>query len=156
MSSEGRLERIDREHLFMGIASLYAQRSSCRRASVGVIAVMAGRAVASGYVGAPSGMPHCTDESLDCIIGPDGGCIRSVHAEANMIAWAARVGVRLEGADVWCTHQPCLACAKLLVNAGIHSFVWKLRYRDAAGAQLLWDQGVQVVDYNEMLMPWPP
>lgn len=130
-----RRQRLSRPELFMSVADLYAGRSSCLRANVGVVAVKEGRIIAAGYVGAPSGMPHCLD--VGCEIGPDGGCIRSVHAEANMVAWAARTGTALEGTEVYCTHQPCLSCAKLLLNAGISKFRYNLFYRDPRGYNLL-------------------
>lgn len=134
--------RLSRPELFMSVAALYGQRSSCSRAQVGVTATREGRIVASGYVGAPHGQPHCLD--VGCELGPDGGCIRSVHAEANMIAWAARTGTPLEGTDVWCTHSPCLACAKLLINAGIQSFRYDAVYREAAGLHLLLSNEIDV------------
>jgi len=128
----------------MGIAALYGQRSSCPRAQVGVTATREGRVVASGYVGAPHGQPHC--DEAGCII-VDNGCIRSVHAEANMIAWAARTGTSLVDTVVWCTHAPCLSCAKLLINAGIDTFVWQYAYRDPKGLDLLINQNLKVYHY---------
>lgn len=124
----------------MRVAHLYGERSSCSRAQVGVTATREGRIIASGYVGAPHGQPHCIDAG--CLIDETGGCYRSVHAEANMIAWAARTGTPLLGTDVWCTHSPCLPCAKLLINAGIQSFTYTEQYRDARGITLLEAQGI--------------
>lgn len=135
-------KRASRPELFMNIAELYAGRSSCLRANVGAVAVREGRIVATGYVGAPSGMPHCLD--VGCDIGPDRGCIRSVHAEANLVAWSARTGTALQGTEIYCTHLPCYACAKLLCNAGISKFVWQLPYRDKQGLRLLQDLGIVV------------
>ena len=134
-------QRLSRPDLFMRVAHLYGQRSSCSRAQVGVTATREGRIVASGYVGAPHGQPHCID--VGCLIDPDGGCYRSVHAEANMIAWAARTGVPLLDTDIWCTHSPCLPCAKLLINAGIRSFTFTERYRDVRGLHLLQDNDIE-------------
>jgi len=133
--------RLTRTQLFYEIARLYGNRSSCPRAQVGVIAVREGRITAAGYVGAPSGLPHCLD--VGCEI-ENGGCIRSVHAEANMIAWAAREGIPLRGTEVYCTHLPCLACAKLLANAGIKSLHYDIDYRDPRGGQLLQQLGVNM------------
>lgn len=137
--------RLSRPDLYLCVAQLYGLRSSCKRAKVGVVAVREGRIVAAGYVGAPSGMPHCLD--VDCEI-QDGGCIRSVHAEANMIAWAARTGIALEGTEIWCTHQPCLNCAKLLINVGIKKFRYDLLYRDDRGHHLLQDSGIDSQRYE--------
>lgn len=127
----------------MNVAELYAGRSSCLRANVGAVAVREGRIVATGYVGAPSGMPHCLD--VGCEIGPDGGCIRSVHAEANLVAWSARTGTALQDTEIYCTHAPCLACAKLLANSGVERFTYELPYRDAEGLYLLQKRGVTII-----------
>lgn len=140
-------QRLSRPDLFMGAAVLYARRSSCLRAQVGAVAVREGRIVSAGYVGAPAGMPDCI--SNGCDLGPDGGCIRSVHAEANLIAWAARTGTPLQGTEIYCTHAPCLSCAKLLINVGITKFHFIQDYRDHRGAQLLWLLGIESVRHNE-------
>jgi dCMP deaminase len=130
----------------MRVAELFGLRSSCSRARVGVIAVREGRIIAAGYVGAPTGLPHCLD--VGCKIGSDGGCIRTVHAEANMVAWAAREGISLKGSTVYCTHLPCLSCAKLLGNANIRGFVWKEEYRVSDGWMLLKELGVTIMHYG--------
>jgi dCMP deaminase len=135
-------QRASRPELFMGVAELYARRSSCLRANVGAVAIREGRIVATGYVGAPSGMPHCLD--IGCEIGPDGGCTRSVHAEANLVAWSARTGTPLQDTTIYCTHAPCYACAKLLGNSGIVGFVYVFDYRDLKGIRLLGDLDVEV------------
>lgn len=143
--------RLSRPRLFLTVASLYGARSSCSRAQVGVIALREWRIVASGYVGAPRGEPHCLDE--ECIM-EGGGCIRSVHAEANMIAWSAREGISLKDTMVVCTHQPCLSCAKLLLNAGISSFIWRSPYRDERGLELLKRNGIKTMDSEQFEVAW--
>jgi dCMP deaminase len=141
VSSEG---RISRDELFIGVARLFGRRSTCPRANVGCIAVLDGRIVASGYVGAPSGQPHC--DFAGCEIS-DGGCIRTVHAEANVVAFAARVGTPIKGTTVYCTHAPCRKCAQLLVNAAVKDFVFSETYRDPSGLNLLITLGVGVRQY---------
>jgi dCMP deaminase len=111
----------------MHIAELFGERSSCPRADVGAVAVRDGRIVASGYVGAPSGQPHCDEVGCDIEMGH---CVRTIHAEANLVAWAARVGTSLEGTTVYCTHSPCRRCAQLLLNAGIDEYRFKYEYDD--------------------------
>lgn len=133
--------RLGRNELFFEVARLYGRRSSCPRANVGVIAIRDGRITAAGYVGAPRGMPHCMD--VGCLIENEG-CIRSVHAEANMVAWAAREGIPLKDTTIFCTHLPCLACAKLLANAGIDSLYYEEIYRDPRGGVLLGELGVNI------------
>lgn len=109
-------ERLSRPMLFMGIADMFGRRSSCPRANVGCVATLEGRIVASGYVGAPHGQPHCLE--VGCKMENDH-CVRTVHAEANLVAWSARVGTPLDGTTVWCTHSPCRNCALLLSNVGV-------------------------------------
>jgi dCMP deaminase len=127
--------RISRDQMLMEMAITASKRSTCNRKHVGAIIAIDGRPVSVGYAGAPSGLPHCLDHG--CIPGPDGGCIRTQHAEANAIAFAARKGISTEKATLYTTVSPCLACAKLIINAGI-SEVWFLElYRKQEGLQLL-------------------
>jgi dCMP deaminase len=130
----------------MSIARLFGMRSTCPRAQVGVVAVTDGRIVGSGYVGAPTGLPHCTEAG--CIM-ENGGCVRSVHAEANLIAWAAREGISLYESTIYCTHGPCFSCAKLLANAGIENFTFSEDYRDERGVNLLRELEVVVTKYDD-------
>jgi dCMP deaminase len=130
-------DRISRVRLFLSIAHLFGQRSTCPRAQVGAIAVWRGRIIASGYVGAVSGQPHCAESGCDM---QDGHCVRTVHAEANVVAWAARAGVSLNGATLYCTHGPCLNCAKLLINAGIVTVVYREKPKPS------WGEGLKLLE----------
>lgn len=129
------------------ILEAYEDKSSCTRASVASVIVRDGRVISTGYVGSPSGMPHCKD--VGCLIGPDGGCIRTVHAEANAIAFAARHGISTDRCDMVVSISPCLSCAKLIINAGIKSVSFYKRYRNTDGIQLLEEAGVEVYDLSE-------
>jgi dCMP deaminase len=139
-----RPRRLSRPELFVQVAALYGRRSSCPRADVGVIAVRDGRIIATGYCGAPSGMKHC--DEVGCMV-VDGGCVRSVHAEANMIAWSAREGIALKGSTVYCTHEPCYNCAKLLANTGIEEVHYTTPYRDHTGTDLLMGLNILVLQW---------
>lgn len=112
---------------------MYGQRSSCLRANVGTVAIREGRIIAAGYCGAPHGLPHCTSVGCEVV---DGHCIRSVHAEANLVAWAARTGTSLESTTMYCTHEPCRNCAKLIANAGIEMVWYGEAYEDNATPML--------------------
>lgn len=146
--------RITREELYFGVARLFGERSSCPRAKVGAVAVRDRRIVATGYNGAPAGQPHCYDvgcEIVEEIIRPDElnmdiikHCIRAVHAESNLVAFAARVGVSLKGAELYLTHTPCLNCSKLLINSGVSGVRVAESYGDRKGVELLLDSGVLV------------
>lgn len=143
-------KRLSRPDLFMQVAELFGRRSSCPRANVGAIAVLEGRIVASGYVGAPHGQAHCAD--VGCLM-ENGHCVRSVHAEANLVAWAARLGLPLFGTTVWCTHAACRACAKLLANAGIKHFIYNHPYH-ADALVLLEQMGVRTYEFSKYPEEW--
>lgn len=125
------VDRIDREDLFMGIAKITALRSTCERAQVGAVLVLGNRIVSQGYAGSPPGLEHCTE--VGCAIDPHTGvgCIRTIHAEANAIAYAARQGVSTVGSHMYCTHSPCLSCGKLMLSAGVTRLYYERPYRDA-------------------------
>jgi dCMP deaminase len=127
----------------MRLAVVVSTRGTCERASVGAVISREGRIISTGYVGAPAGLPHCI--SVGCQIGTHGGCDRTVHAEANAIAFAARFGTSTDGSELHCTHAPCLPCAKLIVNSGIRRVHYETAYRDASGLSLLREAKVVVV-----------
>lgn len=141
------MKRPTRDELFIEVAGLFAKRSTCKRANVGAVIVRGNRIVATGYNGAPSTMLHCIES--DCELGSDGGCQRAVHAEANAIAFAARDGIRLNGATMYTTHSPCYKCAQLIINAGIAHVVYSKAYRDSSGLQLLDEAGIEFNEYED-------
>lgn len=134
----------------MRMAVVVSTRGTCERASVGAVISREGRVISTGYVGSPAGLEHCT--TVGCSIGPNGGCDRTVHAEANAIAFAARFGTGTNGSELHCTHAPCLSCAKLIVNAGITRFVYETVYRDPSGLDLLANARIRV---NHLPEPVP-
>lgn len=115
----------DLDTYFMNIAFATAERSTCTRAQVGALLVQDGRIIATGYNGSPSGAEHCTD--IGCRL-ENGHCVATVHAEENAILSAARHGIKVESASVYCTHKPCLNCTKSLINAGVREFVYSKPY----------------------------
>lgn len=126
--------------MLMDVAAIVATRSTCSRAHVGVVIAREGRILTTGYNGAPAGMDHCTHTPDD-----RGGCQVSVHAEVNAIAYAARYGISLEGAELYSTFMPCLPCAQVIINAGIREIFVKHLYRDKAGMQLLEAAGFDIM-----------
>ncbi len=145
------------DEYFMGITLEVARRSTCNRAQVGAIIVRDKRILTTGYNGSPTGLPHCTEAS--CLI-VNGHCVRTLHAEQNAIIQAALHGVSTDGATIYVTHQPCLICAKMIINAGISRMVYGGDYPDdlarpqcqtALGlAQFLEEAGV-VLDHHHRL-----
>lgn len=158
--------RMDRHTMLMNMAGLASCRSTCSRNAVGVVIALDGRVLVSGYNGAPAGMPHC-DHTCPCQAGfpstqdpwpfshteqcPMKPCKRAVHGEANTIAFAARHGVRLNGADLYTTLGPCVPCAQLIINAGIKRVYYDRPYRDASGLELLMAGNVAVIWTGEEL-----
>lgn len=132
--------------MLIDIAFTVAKRGTCERAKVGAVIARGGRVISTGYVGAPAGAEHCT--SIGCRLGNHNGCVRTVHAEANAIAYAAREGTATESAELFCTHSPCEPCAKLIISAGIRRVVYAARYRDEAGIDLLRSVGIEVVEWS--------
>lgn len=141
------MERLSRDGVCMQIAGVVAQRGTCSRAQVGAVIARHGRVLVTGYNGPPAGLPHCTApngcSNLDRVA--EGGCVRAVHAEANAIAYAARHGISTEGADLYCTHLPCLKCAELIVNSGIKTVYYHTDYRVKEGEILLRSAGVDII-----------
>jgi len=143
--SELEEDRISREIIFSAMARLISYRGTCNRGGrAGAIIAKDGRVVSIGYVGSPPGQDHCL--TAGCIRSEEtGGCVRTQHAEANSIAWAAREGISLKNATMYCTLSPCLSCAKLIVMAGIREVYYLDRYRIADGIDYLQDSGVRVL-----------
>lgn len=118
---------MDRNEYFMQIAELTAKRGTCDRARVGAIAVKNKRIIMSGYNGSPPGLPHCDDVGHQLI---NGHCVRTVHAEQNLITQAAKEGVSLHDAIVYVTHEPCFECMKLFISAGVDMVLYKNSKKD--------------------------
>ena len=134
--------RISREDMFTDIIKVMAQRSTCRTKSVGALLARNNRIISTGYNGAPRGMSHCDD--VGCQKDRTGACIRTTHAEANVIAFAARYGISTEGTVLYTTVSPCFTCAKLIINAGIMAVFYIEDYRVPAGLRILEEAGVKI------------
>jgi dCMP deaminase len=133
----------------MDIAELVSKRSTCLRRSVGAVLVKDRRLLATGYNGAPSGLNHCLDmgclrEQMGVPSGERHELCRGLHAEQNAIIQAALHGVSVNSATLYCTNQPCVICAKMIINAGIIAVVIKAAYSDKLADDLLKEAGVKV------------
>jgi dCMP deaminase len=132
---------------FMRIACLVAERSTCLRRSVGAVAVRDRRILASGYNGAPSNLAHCLEtgclrEKLGVPSGQRHEICRGLHAEQNIIIQAAMHGVSIQGADIYCTTQPCLICTKMLINCGVAGIFFRESYPDELAEAMLIEAGI--------------
>ena len=136
--------RISRDEALMGTAELWAKRTTCIKPNGAVIS-KEGKIIAVGYNGSPPGHPHCID--IGCLEDKDGGCIRTVHAESNAIAMAAKFGISTYGSSIFCTSSPCFTCAKLIIVAGITTIVFRDKYRDPSGIELLKASHLEVIHF---------
>ena len=109
------------DEYFLKISELVGSRSTCDRAHVGAVITKNKIILSTGYNGAPRGLPHCDDVGHEIVAGH---CIRTIHAEANAIAQAARNGASIEGAMIYLTVSPCYDCFKIMVNAGIKEVIY--------------------------------
>lgn len=134
--------RIPRDEMYLHIAEIVALRGTCNRLSVGAIIVKDKGIVSEGYVGAPSGLPHCKE--VGCKVGSDGSCKRTIHAEANAVIKAAKLGYSVNGGTMYITHSPCMTCAGIIINAGIKRVVYRNLYRDKKPLEILSSAGVLV------------
>lgn len=136
------MSRTDWDEYFMNIATQAATRASCDRKHVGCVLVVDRQLVATGYNGSIVGLPHCDEVGHQM---EDNHCVRTVHAEMNAVAQAAKRGVAIDGATAYVTASPCWPCFKVLVNAGVKRIVFGEFYRDekifAAAKELGMDVG---------------
>jgi dCMP deaminase len=135
------------------MAMMAATRSTCMRRQVGAVIVSGNRILATGYNGSPSGTRHCEDigclrQRLGIPSGKRHEICRASHAEMNAIAQAAASGTAIAGCTLYCTHEPCSICSKLLINAGCKRVVFMKPYPDELSAELRKEAGMisQAVD----------
>lgn len=133
----------------MQIARQVATRSTCLRRHVGALIVRDKRILCTGYNGAPRGLEHCDvtgclRERMGIPSGQRQEICRGLHAEQNAIIQAALHGVSVEGGTIYVTHQPCITCAKMMINAGIVQIVCADHYPDELAREMLQDAGVRL------------
>ncbi|MEG0918788.1 MAG: cytidine/deoxycytidylate deaminase family protein [Anaerovoracaceae bacterium] len=143
------------DEYFMKMAELTATRSTCLRRNVGAIIVSDKHIIATGYNGAPKGVPHCEEiggcirEKMNIPSGERHELCRALHAEQNAIIQAANLGQSVEGGTIYVTHQPCIICAKMIINAGIKRIVVRNGYPDELSVEMLAEAGLKVVVLEE-------
>ena len=153
--SEPLIKRPSWDEYFMQMAELTAQRSTCLRRHVGAVIVQDKHVVATGYNGAPKGVAHCEElggclrEKMGIPSGERHELCRALHAEQNAIIQAATLAQSIEGASIYITHQPCIICAKMIINAGIKRIVVKEGYPDDMSVKMLDEAGLKIVMFGE-------
>lgn len=118
------------DEVLLRVAEVLAVRSTCSRLAVGAVLAQNGRIVSTGYNGAPPGLPHCEHYM-------DEPCERAVHAEANAILSAARLGITADDTTLYVTYSPCTRCAQFLIMSGVRAVHYRHPYRDSGGLALL-------------------
>ncbi len=142
-------ERPSWDEYFMKLADEVATRTTCLRRAVGAIIVKKKRILATGYNGVPTGLRHCNvtgclREKLGVPSGQRHEICRGLHAEQNAILQAARYGIDIEGSSIYITTQPCVVCAKMLINAGIGEIIYRNPYPDDLAMELLEESGIKI------------
>jgi dCMP deaminase len=143
---------------FLELVDQVAARATCDRGKSGCVVVRDKRIICTGYVGSPSGMPHCDDVGHDFkqVIDDDGTarqhCVRTVHAEQNAIVQAARYGLPLEGTTIYCSMEPCRVCAMLIASSGVSRVVARRRYHAGGDTgEILGSAGVELAIVEDVV-----
>lgn len=149
MSEKEERIRPDWDEYFMEMAEIAMKRSTCIRRQVGAIIVRDKRIMATGYNGVPTGLQHCIErgclrEQLKVPSGKHHELCRGLHAEQNAIIQAAYLGQSIAGGTLYCTNQPCVICAKMIINAGLKRIVIQDSYSDDLAQEMLKEAGLTV------------
>ena len=144
-----KIKRPSWDEYFIDIARLVSMRSTCLRRRVGAIIVKNRRVLATGYNGTPSKISHCEDvgclrEKLNIPSGKRHELCRGLHAEQNVLLQAALYGISLGDSVLYCTNQPCVICAKMLINAGIKEIIVSDGYPDDMAKDFFKEAGIKV------------
>lgn len=141
------------DEYFMEVANAIAKRATCDRGRSGCVIARNRQILVTGYVGSPTGLPHCDEAGhlFKKVMHEDGRvtqhCVRTVHAEQNAICQAAKLGIALEGSTLYCRMTPCRTCAMLIINCGIVRVVCERKYHAGSESEALFlEAGVQL-DY---------
>jgi dCMP deaminase len=142
MVKKTKYKRPSWDEYFLEVAKLVAKRSTCLRRSVGAVLVKEKRILATGYNGAPSGLEHCLDigclrEKLKIPSGERHELCRALHAEQNALIQASLHGISVKDSVLYATNQPCVICAKMIINAGIKEIVIAEGYPDKMALDFL-------------------
>ncbi|MCK9219752.1 MAG: cytidine/deoxycytidylate deaminase family protein [Bacteroidales bacterium] len=141
------------DEYFMEVAQTISKRATCDRGRSGCVIARNKQILVTGYVGSPRGLPHCDDVGhlMKKVLHEDGRitqhCMRTVHAEQNAICQAAKLGIPLEGATLYCRMTPCRTCAMLIINCGIKRVVCERKYHDGIESEEMFRQAGVTLEY---------
>ena len=141
------------DEYFMEIANTVSKRATCDRGRSGCVIARNKQLLVTGYVGSPMGLPHCDDvgHQIKKMVHEGGNethhCVRTVHAEQNAICQAAKLGIVIDGATIYCRMTPCRVCAMLIINCGIKRVVCEMKYHDGNESEKMFKQADVLIDY---------
>lgn len=149
------------DEYFMEIANTVAKRATCDRGRSGCVIAKGKQILVTGYVGSPTGLPHCDEvgHQMKKMVHEDGKitnhCVRTVHAEQNAICQAAKLGIAIEGATLYCRMTPCRVCAMLIINCGIKRVVCERKYHAGGESEILFKAaGVELTYFSEEIQQY--
>lgn len=152
---EKKYQRPSWDEYFIEITKIVGTRATCDRGRSGCVITKDKRIIATGYVGAPVNLPHCDDigHEMHTVIHKDNKqtrhCIRTTHAEQNAICQAARFGIALDRATLYCNMTPCYVCAKMIINSGIKRIVCRKDYHASKRSKEIFKQAnIELVILN--------
>jgi dCMP deaminase len=159
--NKGDNTRLSWDDYFMEVANAISKRATCDRGRSGCVIAKDKQLLVSGYVGSPSGFPHCDEvgHQMKLVTHEDGTetshCMRTVHAEQNAICQAAKLGIPIAGATLYTRMTPCRTCAMLIINCGIKRVVCERRYHDGGESEKMFDQaGIELCYKYDELQPY--
>jgi dCMP deaminase len=141
------------DEYFMDIAQTVSKRATCDRGRSGCVIAKGKQLLVTGYVGSPIGMAHCDEigHQMKQMVHEDGKvtnhCVRTVHAEQNAICQAAKLGISIEGATLYCRMTPCRVCAMLIINCGIRKVVCEKKYHSGGESEEMFALAGVTIEY---------
>lgn len=160
--TESKFIRPSWDEYFIELADTVSKRATCDRGRSGCVITKDRQILVTGYVGSPIGMEHCDDVGhlFKKMIHEDGHvtqhCVRTVHAEQNAITQAARRGIALNGATLYCRMTPCRTCAMLIINCGIERVVCEKKYHSAQESEAMFREvGIELKYMSENVQQYP-
>lgn len=147
------MSRISWDEYFMSMAELASKRSTCLRRKVGAVIIKDNQILATGYNGAPKGLPNCCDlgecirQKMNIPSGERHELCRAVHAENNAITQCAVNGVSCKGGTIYVTSSPCIMCLKQIINAGIKKIITLEIYPDKMSKEMLEMCNIEFIQY---------
>ena len=141
------------DEYFMEVMEAISKRATCDRGKSGCVIVRDKQILVTGYVGSPKGLPHCDEagHQFKKMLNEDGSisehCVRTVHAEQNAICQAAKLGISVDGATVYCRMTPCRVCAMIFINSGIKRIVCERKYQSGAESEAMFKKVGIALEY---------